>query len=83
MVANRDVVNNCFSAPLLGRFEKHFLAKSNYLNVEQIFVAERLKAWVYEFAAKVFPKEKRLVQLITIYTILSFKTFRDLVKLPY
>ena len=53
VVANREMVNTCFSAPLLGRFEKHFLAASSLLTSNQKFVVDRLKSWVLQFAATV------------------------------
>ncbi|XP_072036424.1 E3 ubiquitin-protein ligase rnf213-alpha-like [Amphiura filiformis] len=59
VVANRDVVNTCFTPPLLGRFEKHFLAASSLLTPNQKFIVDRLSAWVRNFAASVVQGGKR------------------------
>ena len=59
MIADKDVVYERFPTPLINRLEKHFLATSTMLTMDQREVVTQLEEWVKNFATIDLPAYKR------------------------
>ncbi|XP_072028224.1 E3 ubiquitin-protein ligase rnf213-alpha-like [Amphiura filiformis] len=58
VIADKDVVYERFPTPLINRLEKHFLATSTMLTMDQREIVTQLEQWVKKFATIVLPAYK-------------------------
>ena len=69
VIAEKDVVYNRFSIPLINRMEKHFLVMSSGLTEAQKDVTKDLQGWVEDFAQVCRPAyERKRLKLALIFS---------------